>query len=451
MADRKVVEKRGRGDKLSRREFLRRGGLAAMAATSLPVIVPSSALGLNGSVAPSNRITMASIGVGGQGTANMRAFLSQPDVQLVAVCDVDQTHRAKAKQAVEEYYAANAPSGGYKGCDEYKDFRDVLAREDIDAVCICTPDHWHAVISVAAAKAGKDMYTEKPLANGIADGRAVVEAVRRYGRVLQTGSHERSRSNARYAAELVRNGRIGKLHTIHVNLPIDNHGPIPNQPVMDVPEYLDYDMWLGPAPWAPYTEKRTHFWFRYILDYSGGEVTDRGAHIIDLARLGHGSDLTGPSEVWGKGEFPRDGLFNTAMKYHFEFVYEDGVRIICKSEGTRGVKFEGTDGWVFIHVHGGNLEAEPASLLKEIIGPNEIHLGRSPGHHRDFLNNVKSRGECFAAPEVGHRSATMCHMANIAMKLERKLRWDPVSECFINDPEANRMLAPTPRSPWRLV
>lgn len=436
---------------LSRRQFLKRGGLGMLGAAALPNIVPSSALGLDGSVPPSERIVMASIGVGGQGTANLRAFLGQRDAQVVGVCDVDYERACKARDVVHESYGQFMQSGEYKGCEVYTDFRAVLERDDIDAVCICTPDHWHAVISVMAAKAGKDMYTEKPLANGIADGRRVVDAVKRYGRVFQTGSHERSRSNARYAAELVRNGRIGKLQEIHVNLPIDNHGPIGPQPVMPVPEGFDYDLWLGPAPWAPYTEKRCHFWFRYILDYSGGEVTDRGAHIIDLARMGHGSDLTGPSEVEGKGSFPRDGLFNTAMDYTFTFRYPDGVQMICRQQPPRGVKFIGDKGWVFIHVHGGQLEAEPSSLLKEIIGPDEIHLGRSPGHHRDFLNNVRSRGECFAAPEIGHRSATMCHMANIAMRLDRPLRWDPDKEQFIKDDEANRLLEVPQRSPWRLV
>ncbi|HRI89275.1 MAG TPA: Gfo/Idh/MocA family oxidoreductase [Candidatus Hydrogenedentes bacterium] len=436
---------------LSRRQFLKKGGAAALGVVALPNIVPSSVLGLDGSVPPSERIVVASIGVGGQGTANLRAFLGQRDAQVMGVCDVDYQRACNARDVVHQTYGQFMQSGEYKGCEVYTDFRAVLDREDVDAVVICSPDHWHAVISVMAAKAGKDMYTEKPLANGIADGRRVVDAVKRYGRIFQTGSHERSRTNARYAAELVRNGRIGKLHTVHVNLPVDNHAPIGPQPVMPVPEGFDYDLWLGPAPWAPYTEKRCHFWFRYILDYSGGEVTDRGAHIIDLARMGHGTDLTGPVEVEGKGDFPRDGLFNTAMDYNFSFTFKDGVRYLCKQQGPRGVKFEGDKGWVFIHVHGGHLEAEPSSLLKEIIGPDEIHLGRSPGHHRDFLNNVKTRGECFAAPEIGHRTATMCHLANIAMRLERPLKWNPDTERFTNDDEANRMLEVPQRSPWRLV
>ncbi len=433
---------------VSRRVFLRRTAGAAAGAVAFPWIVPSSALGADGHVAPSNRIVMASIGVGGQGTGNTRGLMNLPDVQYVAVCDVDRGHRENAKKMLEEFYAGKNNAPEYKGIDAYNDFREVLARPNIDAVMIATPDHWHAPVAVAAAKAGKDMYSEKPLANSIPEGRAVVDAVRRYRRVFQTGSHERSRDNARFACELVRNGRLGKLHTIRVNMPIDNHGPIPNQPVMPVPEGFDYDFWLGPAALAPYTEKRCHFYFRYILDYSGGEMTDRGAHIIDIAQLGNGTDGSGPVSVWGKGDFPRDGLFNSAMNYSFGFEYANGVRLLGECVGPRGVKFEGDKGWVFVHIHGGDLEAEPMSLLREVIGPEELHLGRSRGHHLDFIENVKSRGECKAPVEVGHGTAVMCHLANIAMRLGRKLQWDPVAETFINDDEANRMKMPSLRAPW---
>lgn len=433
---------------LSRRHFLRDTVAAGTALIGAPYIVPGRALGLDGAVAPSERVTLASIGVGGQGTYDTRALMSLPDTQYLAVCDVDTAHREKAKAMLEDYYKQKGDVPGYKGIDAYNDFREVIARDDIDAVMIATPDHWHAVMSVAAAKAGKDIYCEKPLANSVPEGRAVVDTVRRYKRVLQTGSHERSRDNARYAAELVRNGRIGKLHTIRINQPIDNHAPIGPQPEMPVPAGFDYDLWLGPAPLAPYTEKRCHFWFRYILDYSGGEMTDRGAHIIDLAQLGHGTDGTTPVEYEGKGWFPPEGLFNTAMSYQLHLKYADGVDMLIESISPRGVRFEGSDGWIFIHVHGGDLEAEPKSLLKEVLAPSEIHLGRSRGHHADFVANVKSRGECKAPPEVGHSSGTICHVNNIAMLLGRKLKWDPATEQFINDDEANRMLVRSMRAPW---
>ena len=430
---------------LSRRTFLK----SAAAAAVVPTIIPASALGRDGAVAPSERIVMASIGVGGQGSYDTRALMSMPDVQYVAVCDVDKQHLATAKAMIEEHYASAKPDGSYSGIQEYHDFREVLARDDIDAVMIATPDFWHAVISVAAAKAGKDIYCEKPLANSIPEGRAVVDAVRRYGRVFQTGSHERSRDNARYACELVRNGRIGKLHTIRVQMPVDRVEEYnqPPSPLMPVPEHFDYNFWLGPAREAPYTEKRCHFFFRYILDYSGGEMTDRGAHIIDLGQLGNGTDDTTPISVEGKGTFPTEGLFNTAYAYRFEFEYANGVKLIGDDSGPRGVRFEGDAGWIFIHVHGGNLEAEPQSLLREVLGPDELHLGRSLGHHYDFIECVKSRGEPKATVEVGHHSATMCHMANIAMLLGKKLRWDPVKEQF-DDAAANRMLQPSMRAPW---
>ncbi|HPO30500.1 MAG TPA: Gfo/Idh/MocA family oxidoreductase [Candidatus Hydrogenedentes bacterium] len=434
--------------RVNRRDFLKRAAGAAVAAGGFPYIIPGRALGLDGAVAPSNRIVMASIGVGGQGTYDTMALVNIPDVQYVAVCDVDREHCAAAASKVTDFYASKSPDGKYEGITQYHDFREVLDRKDIDAVMIATPDHWHALISIAAARAGKDIYCEKPLANSIPEGRAVVDTVRRYGRVFQTGSHERSRDNARFACELVRNGRIGKLHTITVNMPIQN-GPIPNQPPMPVPPHFDYDFWLGPAPDAPYTEKRCHFWFRYILDYSGGEITDRGAHIMDLAQLGNGTDDTTPIAVRGSGYFPSDGLFNTAMDYEFELEYANGVIMRGVCGGARGVRFEGDKGWIFIHVHEGTLEADPPSLLKERIGPGELSLGRSRGHHVNFIECVKSRRDPMAPVEVGYHSATICHMVNIAMRLGKPLRWDPVKEQF-DDQAANRMMQPSMRAPWRL-
>ncbi len=434
----------------SRRTFLKNVLMGSAGMAVAPMIIPSYVWGAEPSTLPSERITVACIGVGGQGKYDMKAFLSLPEVQVVAVCDVDDNHAKEAQKIVNEFYAQKKEIPSYNGCDIYHDFRDVIARKDVDAVMIATPDHWHAIISIESAKAGKDIYCEKPLANSIPEGKAVVEAVRKYKRVFQTGSHERSRDNARYACELVRNGRIGKLHTIRVNMPVDNHAPIPPQPEMPIPPGFDYDFWLGPAPMEPYTEKRCHFWFRYILDYSGGEMTDRGAHIIDLGQLGNGTDDTFPISVEGKGFFPKEGLFNTAMSYEFRFEYANGVELLGKSIGPRGIKFEGDKGWIFIYIHGGDLRANPPSLLQETIGPNEIHLGRSKGHHKNFIECVKSRKDPMAPVEVGYHTATMCHMANIAMRLGRKLNWDPQKEMFVNDDEANRMMQPSMRAPWTL-
>ena len=452
--------------RINRRQFVKQIGGVALAGFGIPYVVASSSLGLDGATAPSNRITFGCIGVGGQGVHNMNAFLQMDDVQVVAVCDVDRQYtrgseqplgREPAKKRVERYYAEKSATGEYKGCSAYGDFRELLARKDIDAVTVCTPDHWHGVISAAAARAGKDIYCEKPLVNTIAEGKAVRDAVNHFGRVLQTGSHERSNDSVRYACELVRNGRIGKVHTITVNMPnndphhlqiLQTNQP---QPVMPVPEGLDYDMWQGPTPKGAYTERRSHFWWRFILDYGGGEMTDRGAHIIDLAQFVNDTDNTGPVEISGKGTIaPGGGIFDAFMDYDFECRYANGVRLVGVSKGPRGLKIEGSDGWIFINIHGGRLEANPETLLREHIGPDEIHVGRSPTHHQNFIDAVKARQQPFASVEIGHRTATICHLVNIAMLTGRKFRWDPDKEVIIGDEQAGRMLSRPMRSPWHL-
>ncbi|MDZ7371442.1 MAG: Gfo/Idh/MocA family oxidoreductase, partial [candidate division KSB1 bacterium] len=414
---------------MKRREFLRR----SLAAVAAPLIVPSSVLGRQGHVPPSDRIVMGCIGLGGQGTYNMRAFISQPDTEIVALCDVDEgvaagTVRGQQseashglRQAVEKAVQAYADIGRPVSADrfaQYIDYRELLARPDIDAVTICTPDHWHGLISVAAAEAGKDIYCEKPLVNSVAEGRAVVKAVKRYGRVLQTGSHERSNDSVRFAWELVKNGRIGKLREIHVNMPnSDPHHMELRQdrgdhPEMPLPKGFHYDFWLGPAPAAPYTLKRTHFWWRFILDTGGGEMTDRGAHIIDLAQFIHESDDSGPVELRAEGKQVESKLFDCFIEYAFECTYADGVKIIGTSTGNRGLKLLGSDGWIFIHIHGGRLEASHPDILRQNISAAEIHTERSPGHHRNFLDCVKTRRLPVAHAEIGHRTATICHLLN---------------------------------------
>ncbi len=437
---------------IRRREFLKGVSLAAASAAALPTIIPSSALGADGSAPPSERIVMGCIGVGGQGTGNMRAFLGRKDVQVISVCDVDANHRRRA---------ANHVNGRYKNkdCAEFNDFRELLANDTVDAVTVCTPDHWHGLASIAAAKAGKDIYCEKPLTNTVAEGKAVYDAVSRYGRVLQTGSHERSRPNARLACELVRNGRIGKLHTIEISLPCDqgHHMAVRNDKSvhreMPIPDGFDYNMWLGHCPDAPYTVKRCHFSWRFVLDHGGGEMTDRGAHVIDLGQLGAGTDATTPISYQATGTLPEttSNLWNTYFNYKFECMYANGVRMIGNSNNPRGVKFIGDDGWIFIHVHGGNLRASDTNILREKIGADEIQIGRSPGHHADFINCVKSRGVPMASAQIGYHSAVICHLLNISIQLGgRKLRWDPQAGQVLDDDQANRMLARPMRSPWSL-
>jgi len=440
---------------ISRRDLLKGAAGAALAA---PFIVSASALGAAGRPAASNRIGIAHIGVGGRGGGLMSGFLGDSDVQVLAVCDADDNRRANAKKRVEGAYSQQAP-GTYAGCKDYKEFRQILDRPDVDGVVIATPDHWHALIAAMAAKAGKDVYCEKPMAARIADGRAAADAIRRYGRVFQTGSQERSTGTTRYACELVRNGRLGKIHTIRTWLPTgDKHsgctGPEP------IPEGLDYDLWLGPAPWAPYHHARLPGNFRWIMDYSDGELTDRGAHTNDIALLGAGPLLVGPVDIQGHGTFLKDPLWDVPYEYHIEFTYANGLKLIVDSgdapgnaicnitKAHRGIKFEGTEGWVFVAVHGGALEADPPELLKSVIGPGDIQLGRSRGHGQDWINAIKTRGPTMAPAEDGHRTASFCHLCLTACLLKRKLKWDLVREKFIDDEEANRIIFRPMRAPW---
>jgi len=423
--------------RLSRRAFLRKG-FAAGAVCALPVIVPFSVFGED---APSNRITVGIIGTGGQGILNLKALLHKPAAQVVAVCDVDFAHREQARKI-----------GRLPESASYDDFRELLARPDIDAVVVCTPDQWHAPISIIAAKAGKDIYCEKPLAFNVAEGRMLCDTVKQYERVLQTGSHQRSDNNFRLACELVRNGCIGKLHTIKVEIP-ENSRPNPlTWKVESPPAGLDYDLWLGPAQYRPYIQQGCHYNWHFICDFGWGQITNWGAHVFDIAQWGNGTDLTGPVEVSGTGEFPKEGLFETPLSYDIEYKYANGVRLLCTT-GKAGiqespVRFEGTEGWVF--VSRSSFISQPASIIQSTIGPDEIHLYRSRDHHQNFIDCIRQRTKPVADVETGHRSATVCHLGGIAVRLGRKLRWDPVNEHFINDAQADKMLARPMRSPWRL-
>ena len=433
--------------RFSRRDFLR------TTATAAPFVFTGPALSLNAKKNPCNRITMGCIGLGGQGRWDMEAFLAQPEVQVVAVCDIDATRLVDARQRVDTFYAEGKRSGTYSGCAAYKDFRALLARKDLDAVLIATPDHWHALITVAAARQGKDIYCEKPLAYSVTEGQAAVEAVHRYGRILQTGTQRRSSAVCRRACELVRNGRIGPLHTIRVGLPKGfyvkgNYSG--NQPPMPVPEGFDYNMWLGPAPWVPYTKGRCHFNFRWILDYGEGYISDWGAHYLDIGQMGHGTDLTGPTEISARAEFPSEGLYDAPVAFDIDYLYSDGIRMLCSTEEILGMRFEGSEGWIHIEKpKSGGLIAEPASVLESAIGPNEIHLPESTGIHADFIQCVLSRKTPVASVEIGHRSATVCHLGMIASQLGRKLNWNPIREKFVNDPEADRWLSRSMREPWK--
>lgn len=434
--------------------FTRRGFLKATATSLLaPAIVPST---LFGRTAPSNTIMMGCIGVGRQGQGDMQELIYRgldTGARVVAVCDVD-THRMEdAQWLVDKIYTKELGGNYSKSCAAYRDFRELLARKDIDGVLIVTPDHWHGYMAIAAAQAGKDIYLEKPLTYSILEGRKLADAVRRNKRVLQVGSQQRSSAYFRMACEMARNERIGKLHTIHVWLPQDQGEGNPEP--MPVPKNLDYDFWLGPKPQAPFTEDRVHpqkgysrpGWLQ-VEEYCRGMITGWGSHMNDTAQWGNGTDDTGLVEIEAKAEFPDRGLFDVHTTFRAEGKYANGVRLIMETGDPAGVRFEGDRGFVF--VQRGAIEASDRALLREKIREDEIHLYRSINHMKDFLDCMRSRKDPVAPVEAGHRSNTICVIAHIAMKLGRKLRWDPEAERFLNDDEANRWLDYPHREPWTM-
>ncbi len=398
--------------------------------------------------APSERITLGVIGVGWQGTNNLKSFLEQPDVEILALCDVDQAHLERAEAEVRR-------TGQHKSCGRYRYFEEVLAREDIDAVVLSLPDHWHGVVSVAAARTGKDIYGEKPLAHNFREGLAICEAVQRYGRVWQTGSWQRSVPRFRQACELVRNGRLGQIRRVEIGLPsgyIDFEGTAGQTEPGNPPPGLDYDRWLGPAPWAPYCPARVHKNWRYHLDYGGGLLMDWVGHHLDIAHWALGLDETGPVEVIGKGTFlPGSPLWNAPVAFEVTARYAGELTIVMGGESPgrrRGCCFIGERGWLWVDRAG--WDAEPRSLLDEKIQAWEIHLPVSAGHHRQFLDCVKSGGPTLCPPEVGLRSVTPGYLGLISILLGRPVRWDPAQQRIVGDSEAGRMLGRPMRPPWRI-
>lgn len=432
---------------ISRRCFLKRASGLAAGAVVFPYIVSSSALGKDGNIAPSNRVVMGCIGTGWMGTDNLRSFLNEPDAKIAAVCDIDKNHLNNARDIVNKKY-------GNTDCAAYHDFRELIVRDDIDAVSLAPPDHWHAIVAIAAARAGKDIYGEKPLSYSLTEGRAMCNAVKQHSRIWQTGSWQRSQPHFRYACELVRNGLIGKVHRVEVGLPsghTDFGGTKGQEAPCPSPKELDYDMWLGPAPYAPYCPARVHKNWRWVLDCGGGQLMDWVGHHVDIAHWGLGFDYTGPVEIEGYGEYPRTGLWNSPTKYKLTSKYANGVTMIISGghgDIRGGTKWIGENGWVW--VGRGGIDAHPKSLLNEKFGPDDINLFRSPGHWRNFLDCVKSRDTTLAPCEVAHRSATPGHLGQIAMRLRRKIRFDPDTEQILDDPTATRMLSRPMRSPWHL-
>jgi predicted dehydrogenase len=415
----------------SRRDFLR-WTAGATAAVAAPMIIPQSAFGAN------ERIAVGFIGVGNQGGNNLRAFLKK-DIAIPAVCDVDSTRIASAMNIVAER--------GHKA-EGFTDFRRLLDRKDIDAVCATVPDHWHALVTILSCAAGKDVYCEKPLSLTIKEGRRMVDAARQHNRVVQTGSQQRSAKEFRTACELVRNGAIGKVHTVLVGIGKNNH-PGPLGPDSDPPKELDYDMWLGPAPWRPYNEKRCHYNFRFWWDYSGGQMTNWGAHHLDITQWGLGTDDTGPIATEGTATFNAEKLYEVTDTFRITHTYANGVKVLVgqqQKDVPGGTTFIGDKGRIF--VNRGKLTADPDDILKLADKEWPIRLAVSNDHHQNFLDCVKSREKPICDVEIGHRSATVCHLGNIVCRLGRGIQWDPKSEEIIGDTEAQAMADKAYRKPW---
>lgn len=428
---------------MNRRQFLKTAGLGAGAALAFPSIISAAATGKDGRPAPSNRITMGVIGIGWIGTANMNSFLNKDEVQIVGVCDIDRSRRDEAKDAIDKHYDNH-------DCKQYNDFRELIGRGDLDAITIGLPDHWHAVAAIYALSAGLDVYGEKPFSKTLLEGRAMCNAVKRYGRIWQTGSWQRSCDNFHRACELVRNGRIGKVHTVEVVLGggvADFCGTKDRTAPEPVPEGVDFDMWLGPAQWAPYRPACFHKNWRWNRNFGGGILMDWIGHHGDIAHWGLGLDNTGPVEIEGTGT-RLEGVWNIMTEYKCTCTYANGVVMSVSSDGRGGTTWYGDKGEV--HVNRGVLEARPESILNEVIGPDEIRLYKSTDHYGNFLDCIRTRSETITPCETAHRSASVGHLCQIAMDVGRKIRWDPEKEQILGDEQAARLLGRPMRSPWRI-
>ncbi len=422
--------------RLTRRQFMQSSAAAAVA---VPYIIPAAALGSRGQPPLSERLNMGFIGVGNMGGGHLGWFLDNEEVQILAISDVDAKKGAKAVQRVEERYAGQTQSGTYTGCDLYNEYEELLARDDIDVVLIAVPDHWHAIVAIAACRAGKDVYCEKPLSLTIREARAMVNAARRYNTVFQTGSQQRSAGNFRYACELVRSGRIGKLLTVNVGIGMPSTEKyFAPQPVR---AGLDWERWLGPAPWQPYNAERCSGSYsggwRLVRDYSGGMTTDWGAHHFDIAQWGMGMDGSGPVEIYPPGTGGYDTL---------TYKYASGV--VMQRGGANGILFTGADGKV--EVNRGHFKTWPETIGKEPIGPNDVHLYESPGQQTDWLNCVRTRRRPICDVAIAASSVTVCHLGNIATWVGRPIHWDPVKEVIIGDEAASQWLDRPKRAPYRL-
>jgi len=432
-------------------------------------IIPASVLG-RGGVSPSDRITLALIGCGGRGMFESKAYLDSDTCRFVAVCDPRDDRRITAQSVFQGAYGERRPTGKYRGIRAYRDFRDVFRRNDIDAVYIATPDHWHVPITIAAAKGGKDMHTEKPLGVSIEQDLAARKAVRENKRIFQYGAERRSTAEARHAIELVLNGRIGKVEAIYVVAPPSSSGGSAT-PVLPVPRGFDYDLWLGPAPMAPFCHDRclvdgTQNGIYHIYDYSLGFIGNWGAHPLDQVQWwADNSGLNIPVSYEGSGRIAEDGLFNCVIEWDVRCRYSNGLPLRYMDfntytrhpeiPGTRNVRhrnaaiFVGTDGWVSLSY--ARVEMHPASLQTSVIGPNEVHLQRSDSHQLSWIEAVKTRKDPVGLIESAVRSDTISHLSNIAVRTGRKILWDPLKETIVGDEAARQLMSRPMRKPWKLA
>ena len=454
---------------MNRRHFIKNLSKCAGGMCAAPYVITSNALGNNNIPPVSDRITLGHIGVGGQGSGLLRNFLQVGNAQSIAVCDAFRSRREDRAKQIDAFYSSKGGNKSYKSCKVFRDFRDLLARDDIDAVIIATPDHWHVPIGMLAVEAAKDIYIEKPLGVSIAETLALRSAVQERGRVFQYGTQQRSGRNFRFACELVRNGRIGQLQTIHAwcadissqesafHLPGGSMIPIP------VPDELDYDMWIGPAPMSPYTSDRcTPLGTYHVYDNSLGFIAGWGAHPLDIAQWGNDTDNTAPVVYEGKGTIAKRGLYDTVSSWDMLCQYENGVEMrFMNTEAARpivqkyhprfrdhGTTFLGSEGWV--SVDRSNVYANPKSLLDIHWHSSDVHLYESHNHYQNFVDCVQTRKTTISTIEAAVQSDIISHLCDIAIRLKKKIRWDPVKETIIADDMASRMLVRSYRSPWRL-
>ncbi|MCY7350251.1 MAG: Gfo/Idh/MocA family oxidoreductase [Cytophagaceae bacterium] len=447
---------------MNRRDFLKNSTLAT-ASFGIPTLVPASVFGKN---APSNRITIGVIGTGRQGygqnlqgasVANVPGILSLPDAQVVAVCDVDSWRMEQARQLIDAHYAKQTPGGTFKGCATHGDFREVLARKDIDAVMISTPDHWHVPMGILAARAKKHISCEKPLSLSVQQGRELVDVLKKTGVVNRTDSEFRSIRVQNQAVELVRNGRIGVLQKIEIAFPSDPT-PVPIQADMPVPKELNYEMWLGPAPSVPYTEIRVHTpfdlkkrpnWMR-VSTYAQGMIANWGAHYFDVAQWANNSEHSGPVEVQGSGEFPHS-LWNSMINFNVSFRYANGVEMTCLQSPTSKpyIKYIGSEGGILVEAYPGKMTLSNPKLLDSKPTGQELDFSTILSDKGDFIASIKANRPTFEPIEVGHRTISISQIGLIACQVGEKLTWDPAKERFENNNAANALLAaPLARKEW---